>query len=109
MTCTTPTFGRLEEYVSTGGFVWVEAASLGVNGGEFGDGVLPGGGTIVEGVFEIENDVVDAAHPTMADVPNPFTGNAASHSAFEDLPRRRERDRHRIRFGPADGGRVPVG
>ena len=90
---------RLEEYASTGGFVWVEAASLGFNGGAFGDGVLPGGGTIVEEVFEFENDVADPAHPTMVDVPNPFTGDAASHSAFEDLPA----DAHVITTG-ADSG-----
>ncbi|MGH9249720.1 MAG: carboxypeptidase regulatory-like domain-containing protein, partial [Acidimicrobiales bacterium] len=78
--------GRLEEYAAAGGLVWVEAASLGFNEGEFGNGVLPGGGSLVEANFESSNDVADPAHPTMAGVPDPFTGDAASHSAFQDLP-----------------------
>ena len=78
--------GRLEEYAADGGFVWVEAASSGSNGGAFGNGGLPGGGSILEEVFEESNNVADPAHPTMAGVPSPFTGTFASHSAFEDLP-----------------------
>ena len=84
---------RLEEYASTGGFVWVEAASLGFNGGAFGDGVLPGGGTIVEEVFEESNDVADTAHPTMVDVPNPFTGDARQPLGVRGPARRRPCDR----------------
>lgn len=37
-------------------------------------------------VFEGLNDVIDNAHPTMQGVPDPFSGDFASHAAFENLP-----------------------
>jgi subtilisin family serine protease len=77
---------RFEDYVQTGGFLWVGAAAWGFNGGDFNGGVLPGGATVVGPVFEDANDVVDNAHPTMQLVPDPFTGTFASHAAFDNLP-----------------------
>ena len=77
---------RLEEFAVRGGLVWVGAASAGFNGGSFGGTPLPGGATIVEEVFEDANDVLEPDHPAMAGVPNPFAGDAASHSTFLDLP-----------------------
>jgi len=77
---------RFEDYVQTGGFLWVGAAAWGFNGGDFNGGVLPGGATVQGPVFEDANNVVDPAHPTMQLVPNPFTGTFASHAAFQNLP-----------------------
>ncbi len=77
---------RFEDYVQTGGFLWVGAAAWGFNGGDFNGGVLPGGATVQGPVFEDANDVVDPAHPTMQGVPDPFTGTFASHAAFQNLP-----------------------
>jgi len=77
---------RFEDYVVTGGFLWVGAAAWGWNGGDFDGGVLPGGATVQGPVFEDANDVLDNAHPTMQGVPDPFTGTSASHAAFQNLP-----------------------
>jgi hypothetical protein len=77
---------RFEDYVQSGGFLWVGAAAWGFNGGDFNGGVLPGGATVQGPAIEDVNDVVDTAHPTMQAIPDPFTGTAASHAAFADLP-----------------------
>jgi hypothetical protein len=77
---------RLEEFAIRGGFVWVGAASAGANGGSFNGSPLPGGALIFEEIFEDTNDVLEPDHPAVAGVPNPFSGNFASHSTFGDLP-----------------------
>jgi malectin (di-glucose binding ER protein) len=79
-------FTRFEDYVMNGGLLWVGAAAWGFNGGDFNGAQLPGGATVVGPVFEGLNDVLDPAHPTMQGVPNPFSGNSASHAAFANLP-----------------------
>ena len=73
-----------EAYVTGGGYLWVSAASTGFNGGDFDGGVLPGGVT-VHGGFDSSNAITDPAHPIVAGMPNPFTGNFASHETFGDL------------------------
>jgi hypothetical protein len=73
-----------EAYVTGGGYLWVSAASLGFNDGDFDGGVLPGGAT-VHGAFDSSNAITDPAHPIVAGMPNPFTGNFASHETFADL------------------------
>jgi hypothetical protein len=77
---------KFRDYVGAGGFLWVGAAAWGWNGGNFDGEQLPGG-TVVRGpVYEYTNEVVDETHPAMQGVPNPFTGSAASHAVFADLP-----------------------
>ena len=46
--------------------------------------MLPGGVT-VHGAFDSSNKITDPAHPIVAGMPNPFTGNFASHETFGDL------------------------
>jgi hypothetical protein len=75
-----------EDYVLSGGFLWVGAAAWGFNEGDFDGGVLPGGATVVGPAFEDFNDVIDPEHPTMQGVPDPFFGTFASHAAFENMP-----------------------
>jgi hypothetical protein len=77
---------RFDAYVQGGGFLWVSGAAWGWNGGDFNGGQLPGGATISGPVWEEENDIVDNAHPVVQGVPDPFSGSAASHAAFENLP-----------------------
>jgi hypothetical protein len=77
---------RFVDYVQGGGLLWVGAAAWGANGGSFDGAILPGGMTVRGPVFESLNDVLDASHPTMQGVPNPFSGTYASHAAFENLP-----------------------
>ena len=74
-----------DSYVDLGGLLWYGAASQGWNGGDNGGTELPGGAIVLSGVFEELNDVVQPAHPVMANVPNPFSGSATSHSAFEGV------------------------
>jgi hypothetical protein len=79
-------FGRFENYVQNGGLLWVGAAAWGFNGGDFTGGQLPGGASVAGFWFETFNEVLDPGHPTMQGVPNPFFGNGASHTYFENLP-----------------------
>lgn len=79
-------FSRFDEFVRNGGFLWVGAASGGFNGGDFTGSQLPGGATVGPLFGEILNTVVDASHPTMVGVPDPFYGNAVTHTYFENLP-----------------------
>jgi subtilisin family serine protease len=79
-------FTRFEDYVLNGGLLWVGASAWGFNGGDFNGAQLPGGATVVGPVFEGLNNVLDPGHPTMQGVPNPFSGNYASHAAFANLP-----------------------
>jgi hypothetical protein len=79
-------FSRFESYVQEGGLLWVGAAAWGWNGGDFTGGLLPGGATVAGFLTETFNQVQDADHPIMQGVPDPFFGNAASHTYFENLP-----------------------
>jgi subtilisin family serine protease len=76
---------RFEDYVFTGGFLWFGAASEGFGGGTLDGAALPGG-VHVATVFEEFNEVTAPDHPVMSGVPNPFSGSAVSHSAFDDVP-----------------------
>jgi len=78
--------GRFDDFVAGGGFLWFGAAGSGWNGGYIGDAPVPGGVTVTPDVFEGANDVVAPDHPVMAGVPDPFFGDAASHSGFEGAP-----------------------
>lgn len=77
---------RLAEYVAGGGFLWVGAAAWGWNDGDFSGGQLPGGASVFGPLLEEYNDVMDAAHPLMQGLPNPFFGAYASHAVFQNLP-----------------------
>jgi hypothetical protein len=76
--------GLYESYVGGGGYLWVGAASQGSNGGDFDGGVLPGGATLSV-AYEPANAITNPDHPIVAGMPNPFTGNFASHGSFESL------------------------
>lgn len=73
------------DYVAGGGTLWVGAASVGWNGGDFSGSQLPKGVTITN-FLESFNYVTDTSSPLMAGVPNPFFGGSASHAAFVNVP-----------------------
>jgi len=73
-------------YVEDGGYLWFSAAAQGFNAGSFDNGVLPGGATVHDPAYDDTNDITDPAHPIVAGMPNPFTGDFASHATFADLP-----------------------
>jgi subtilisin family serine protease len=89
---------RFDEFVELGGLLWYGAASLGWNEGDNAGTGLPGGPTVASGVFEELNGVVQPDHPVMAGVPDPFSGSAVSHSAFEGAT-----DESAIAFGEGSG------
>jgi subtilisin family serine protease len=73
-------------YVEQGGFLWFGAATFGFQDGNL-DGVPLPGGLVVHGpTFEEVNAVEVPEHPLMTGVPDPFTGNLASHVSFSDVP-----------------------
>ena len=76
---------QLDQYVSDGGILEFHAAAWGWNGGDDSQVILPGGMRIHQRIA-ITNDVLDPSHPLMAGVPDPFTGNAASHASFSNIP-----------------------
>jgi subtilisin family serine protease len=79
-------FDHYASYVENGGFLWVGAAAQGANGGSLDNAVLPGGATVHDPAYDDANRIADAAHPIVAGMPDPFTGNSASHATFADLP-----------------------
>jgi hypothetical protein len=72
----------LEAYVSGGGVVWVQGA---IQGSEEDSYPLPFGG---QSNFDLSTSdpIVDPSNPMVQGVPNPITGNFASHVSDEDLP-----------------------
>ncbi len=81
----TASAARFESYVDSGGFLWFGAAGWGWNNGDPSGLVLPGGVSVDGPVFEDENVVVQADHPVMTGVPNPFSGTSASHASFSNV------------------------
>jgi subtilisin family serine protease len=77
--------GWFEDYLFSGGVLFVGAASEGFNGGQFGEGVLPGGPPIVEEAFEELNIVIAPDHPLVSGVPEEIFGDFASHSGFNGI------------------------
>ncbi|HEU5181952.1 MAG TPA: choice-of-anchor D domain-containing protein [Candidatus Polarisedimenticolia bacterium] len=77
--------GRLEDFVSHGGILEYHAAGWGYAGGNASLVTLPGGMHIEQG-FSMTNHVLLSSHPLMAGVPEPFTGNYASHAFFSAIP-----------------------
>ena len=74
---------QLNAYVASGGALEYHAAGFGPDDSPLL--TLPGG---MHTVFSLSstNFVLLPAHPLMTGVPNPFSGNAASHSYFTDIP-----------------------
>jgi hypothetical protein len=71
----------LEAYAGAGGVVWVQQAIQSC------DSVpMPFGGQGTGCDFSPSDNVVDPASPMMTDIPNPMTGNSASHLSFTGLP-----------------------
>jgi len=76
---------KLEAFVTLGGVLEVHAAGWGSNGGDASVMVIPGGMHIVQHL-STTNLVLTPGHPLVAGVPNPFTGNYASHAYFTGVP-----------------------
>ncbi len=75
-----------DDFVAGGGYLWFEAAAWGWNGGDLTGVSLPGGVVVGGELYEELNTVVDADHPVMAGVPDPWFGSLASHSWFDNTP-----------------------
>ena len=74
---------KFENYVIAGGYLNFFACDMGWNGGNL-TAPLPGG-VIPGDQYDLTNNIIDPAHPLVAGVPNPFTGNYASHAYFTNL------------------------
>src|SRR4029077_15910941 len=66
-----------------GGVVWVQAAIQGSPGDNY---PMPFGGQGNGADFSSSDDIVDPSSPMMTGVPNPITGNSASHFSYTSLP-----------------------
>src|SRR5439155_1032386 len=73
----------LEAYINGGGVVWVQAAVQGSPGDVY---PMPFGGQGNAADFASSDPVVDPANAMMAGMPNPITGNSASHVSYTGLP-----------------------
>jgi hypothetical protein len=73
----------LEAYAGAGGVVWVQGAIQGSPGDTY---PMPFGGQGNGADFSPSDNVVDPASPMMINIPNPMTGNSASHVSFTGLP-----------------------
>ncbi len=73
----------LESYINAGGVVWVQAAIQGSPGDIY---PMPFGGQGNAADFAASDPVVDPASPMMVGMPNPITGNSASHVSYSGLP-----------------------
>ena len=76
---------RIEAYVVNGGVLEFHAAGWGRNGGDASVVTLPAG-LRINPRFANVNYVLDAGHPLVAGVPNPFHGSHASHAYFTGIP-----------------------
>jgi hypothetical protein len=88
----TPTYQKLaqraaqiDSFVVNGGTLEFHAAGWGFAGGNPTGITLPGGMHIVNSYSSL-NDVLLPGHPLVVGVPDPFTGNLASHAAFTSIP-----------------------
>lgn len=79
-------FDKFEAYVEQGGFLWFGAAAFGFQDGNLDGVALPGGLVVGGPIFEFENALSAPDHPLVAGVPDPFTGDAASHVTFSNVP-----------------------
>jgi hypothetical protein len=76
---------QIDAWVTHGGRLEYHAAGYGFNGGDPTLYTLPGGMTVTPD-FPSTNVVLLPDHPIAAGVPSPFTGNAASHVRFLNIP-----------------------
>jgi len=76
---------QLDAYVMQGGRLEFHAAGFGHNGGDPSVVALPGG-MHIEYDTASTNHVLLPGHPIAAGVPEPFTGNLASHVRFTSIP-----------------------
>ncbi|PYK62854.1 MAG: hypothetical protein DME50_18580, partial [Verrucomicrobia bacterium] len=73
----------LETYTATGGVVWVQGAIQGIPEDNY---PMPFGGQGNGAQFSPTDWILDPSSPMMAGVPNPITGNYASHVSYTGLP-----------------------
>ncbi|MBI3449035.1 MAG: S8 family serine peptidase, partial [Acidobacteria bacterium] len=76
---------QIDAFVRGGGVLEFHAAGWGWSDGDASLVTLPGGMRIRQALFGT-NQVLDPTHPLMAGVPNPFTGDYASHASFTSIP-----------------------
>jgi hypothetical protein len=77
---------KLAAYAQAGGYLWFGVAAWGSNSGEADGLPLPGGGSVTGPVYESTNTVTAPDHPIAATLPNPFSGDAASHATVSGFP-----------------------
>ncbi len=75
----------LEAYVATGGVLWVQGGIQGSVGDNY---PMPFGGEGLGADYSPSDWILDPSSPMMLGVPNPITGNSASHVSFSGLPGR---------------------
>jgi hypothetical protein len=85
----------LEAYASAGGVVWVQGAIQGSPGDNY---PMPFGGQGNGADFSSSDNIVDPSSPMMLGIPNPITGNFASHVSFTGLPG----PEHTVVINPSD-------
>lgn len=78
--------GKLAAYAESGGYLWLGVAGWGSNFGEPDGLPLPGGGVVDGPDYQDTNDVAAPDHPIAAGLPNPFSGNYASHATLSGFP-----------------------
>jgi len=74
--------GQIDAYIQAGGVLQFNTAENQANLVSY---ALPGGAAVSR-VLDLTNNIVDLAHPITAGVPNPMTGNYASHEEFTVVP-----------------------
>jgi hypothetical protein len=77
-------FAAFVSFVTNGGSLEVHAATCGWNSPCGYSVVLPGGVYTTE-QYDSYNNIVDAGHPIVAGISNPFYGSYASHGYFSSL------------------------
>lgn len=77
-------FSKFVTFVTNGGSLEVHAATCGWNSPCGYSVVLPGGVYTTES-YDYDNVIVNAGHPIVAGVSNPFSGTYASHGYFSNL------------------------
>jgi subtilisin family serine protease len=76
---------RIEQFVAGGGVLEFHAACSAVAGGDATRVTLPGGMRVQFALASL-NDVLEPAHPLVAEVSDPFTGATASRVHFTSIP-----------------------
>jgi hypothetical protein len=83
----TANLAKFTSYVNSGGVLEFHACVYSSTREIIGATLLPGGAaTLATSSLEINNYIVDVAHPMVAGLSDPLNGSYASHDAFTSLP-----------------------